>query len=307
MQTTYGRGHGGTGRGGKQPKKGGGSRQLVQLLVCLAVFLAVFIGKGIWPSEMARTGGEVLQLIQSNTDFKAAFAGLGQALSDEDSVLGELGSFCAAVFAPLEGEDDTAAVQAAAPQEHAVSTEPVSLSSEEQETQPALEPEPSEPEKPALRVGDVVQEVAAVQELPEGYSGQWLWLGELETAVPVHGAITSGFGYRDHPTIGRYAPHGGVDIAAETGTAVAAFADGTVERVGEDGDFGKYVYLSHSNGVTTFYAHCSKITAGQGERVRAGQTVALVGSTGKSTGPHLHFEVRLNGTRLDPTHYLAAE
>lgn len=303
MQTTYGRGRGGAGRAGKQHKKQGSGRQLTQLLFCLTVFLAVFIGKGIWPSQVAQTGQEVLQLIQSNTDFKAAFAQLGQALTEEDSVLGELGEFCVAVFAPQAEQTDNAAVQVLVPRQETVST-----AEETQGTQViSVQPEEVIPEEPALQVGDVVQQTQGVQDLPDGYNGQWLWLGELETVVPVNGTITSGFGYRDHPTVGRYAPHAGVDIAADKGTAVLAFAQGVVERVGEDSDFGKHLYLSHPNGVTTFYAHCSKITVKKGETVQAGQTVAQVGSTGKSTGPHLHFEVRLNGVRLDPKYYLAAE
>ena len=285
MQTTYGRG--GT-RRDRERKGEGGRRQLMQLLVCLAVFLAVFIGKGIWPSQVARTGEQLLQVIRANTDFRAAFAELGQALSEQESVLGGLGDFCVAVFATEKA--DTSVVQTLAPET-------------EREPEPVIQEEPlSLP--PALQVGDVVQEVELMQELPEGYSGQWLFLGELETTTPVRGAVSSGFGYRDHPATGRYAVHGGVDIAADQGTAVAAFAGGVVESVGEDSAYGKYLYLTHPNGVTTFYAHCHKLCVKQGEQVQAGQTVAQVGSTGKSTGAHLHFEVRLDGVHLDPLYYI---
>jgi len=120
----------------------------------------------------------------------------------------------------------------------------------------------------------------------------------------VQGTVTSEFGYRDHPTIGRYALHGGVDIAADSGAAVGAFAAGRVEAVGEDKDFGRWVRLAHANGVESFYAHCSRICVEEGDEIQAGQTVALVGSSGASTGPHLHFEVRLNGVRLDPMYYI---
>lgn len=286
MQTTYGRG--GTKRRDRERKENGDRRQLRQLIVCLLVFLGVFIGKGIWPSQVARTGKQLLEVIRANTDFRAAFAGLGQALSEQESVLGELGDFCVAVFAPEEAAVDSSAVQVMGP---------------ETEEEPVVREEVL-PQTPALQVGDVVQEVELGQELPEGYSGQWLFLGELETVVPVRGTVSSGFGYRDHPATGRYAPHGGVDIAADKGTAVAAFADGVVKSIGEDSDYGKYLYLTHSNGVTTFYAHCSKLCVKQGEQVQAGQTVAQVGSTGKSTGAHLHFEVRLDGVRLDPLYYV---
>lgn len=288
MQTTYGRGHGGAKRTDRERKREGNRRQLMQLLVCLAVFLTVFIGKGVWPSQVARTGEQLLAVIRANTDFRAAFAGLGRALSEQESVLGELGDFCVAVFAPEEPAADDPAVEVMGP---------------EGEVEPVVQEE-AVLLPPALQVGDVVQETELTQDLPEGYSGQWLFLGELETATPVQGVVSSGFGYRDHPSTGRYAAHGGVDIAADNGTPVAAFAGGVVDSVGEDSDYGRYLYLTHPNGVTTFYAHCSKLCVKQGETVQAGQTVALVGSTGKSTGAHLHFEVRLDGVRLDPLYYI---
>ncbi len=293
MQTTYGRGRGAAKRTEKEREKEKGRRQLVQLLACLTVFIAVFVGKGVWPSQVARTGEQLLAVIQANTDFRAAFAQLGRALSEQESVIGELGQFCVAVFAP----ESTAQPEDCA----------VQVMGEEESEVTAIELETVEdtvPQQPALKVGDVVQKVDLEQELPEGYNAQWLWLGDMQTAVPAYGPVTSNFGYRDHPTIGRYAPHGGVDIAADKGTQVLAFAGGVVDSVGEDGDFGKYLYLSHPNGVTTFYAHCSTVCVQKGEQVQVGQMVAQVGSTGKSTGPHLHFEVRLDGVRLDPLHYI---
>lgn len=309
MQTTYGRRRRDVQHRGNGCKKRGGGRQLAQLLVCLAVFLAVFIGKGVWPSKVAQTGVQLLAVIRANTDFRSAFASLGQALSEQESVLGEIGQFCVTVFATEQETDDTAAVPASALEREArpVDVDQNRLTAQylnlEQLPEELMVELPEQPE-PILRVGDVVQTVEVQQDLPQGYSGQWLWLGDMETAAPVLGAVTSHFGYRDHPTIGRYAAHGGVDIAADKGTQVAAFAGGTVESVGEDSDFGKYLYLTHPNGVTTFYAHCSKVCVGEGEQVQVGQTVALVGSTGKSTGPHLHFEVQLDGVRLDPMYYI---
>ena len=95
-----------------------------------------------------------------------------------------------------------------------------------------------------------------------------------------------------------------MDIAADSGTAVAAFAAGTVKSVGNSEDFGIWLQMEHANGVTTFYSHCSKLCVKEGDHIKAGENVAYVGSTGKSTGPHLHFEIRLNGVRLDPMHYI---
>ena len=293
MQTTYGRGRGTAKYTGKERKKETSRRQLVQMLACLAVFLTMFIGKGVWPSQVAQTGEQLLRVIRTNTDFRAAFARLGQALSEQDSVIGELGRFCVAVFAPEVAQPDGAAVQVMRGDEIATVENPA-----------VAEEEAEEQQQTALQVGDVVCDVDREQNLPDGYNAQWLWLGDMQTAVPAYGAVTSNFGYRDHPTIGRYAPHGGVDIAADKGDQVLAFADGVVDSVGEDRDFGKYLYLTHPNGVTTFYAHCSAVCVQKGEQVQVGQKVAQVGSTGKSTGSHLHFEVRLDGVRLDPLHYI---
>jgi len=296
MKTTYGKKRG----RGREERRTQARRQLTQLFVCLLLFLTVFIGKEVWPSKVAKTGEQLLAVIHMNTDFRAAFAKLGRAMADEESVLGELGEFCVSVFAPQTEEIDEGTFDGGA------SLERVDVGSglwQENQTVEDDNPQPAEGE--ALQVGDVVAPAAYTGgQLPEGYSEQWLYLGEIETATPVHGTVTSQFGYRDHPTIGRYAAHGGVDIAADSGIAVAAFAAGTVEAVGEDKDFGRWVRLSHPDGVSSFYAHCSKIRVKEGEEVQAGQTVAHVGSSGASTGPHLHFEIRLNGVRLDPMYYI---
>ena len=283
MQTTYGSGRRKNKGYEAERKKQKKRRQMLQLLVCLAVFLTVFIGKGVWPATVAQTGTQVLQVLRANTDFRAAFTGLGFALAQQESVLGEIGEFCVSVLAPEE--------------EPIQETENLAETSVEE---PLLD---AQPQEPSLRVGDVVQETQ-VQDLPEGYSGQWLYLGDMATATPVMGTVTSQFGYRNHPTKGRYAAHGGVDIAADRGTAVAAFADGRVAEVGENDDFGRYLIVEHADGVSTFYSHCQTVLVQAGETVQMGQTIAQIGSTGQSTGAHLHFEVRLNGVRLDPMYYI---
>lgn len=118
--------------------------------------------------------------------------------------------------------------------------------------------------------------------------------------VPVSGRITSPFGYRNHPITGVYSLHGGTDIAAAEGTPIGAALDGIVEFSGEKRSYGKCVILRHSGGLQTVYAHCSELKLAVGNRVKKGDTVALVGSTGDSTGPHLHFEIRVNGVRMNP-------
>jgi murein DD-endopeptidase MepM/ murein hydrolase activator NlpD len=117
---------------------------------------------------------------------------------------------------------------------------------------------------------------------------------------PARGALTSGFGPRRHPIFGVVRMHNGVDIAAPWGTPVRAAAPGTVLFAGWFGGYGKLVVLDHGGGVTTLYGHLSSIGVAVGQRVRAGQVIGRVGSTGYSTGPHLHFEIRVDGRPVDP-------
>lgn len=120
------------------------------------------------------------------------------------------------------------------------------------------------------------------------------------------GAVTSAFGERVDPLTGRPADHSGVDIAAAEGTPIRALAAGTVLRAGPRGGYGNAVELLHADGTTTLYAHARAVTVREGERVEAGQSIAEVGSTGRSTGPHLHFEVREGGRAMDPARALKA-
>jgi len=118
------------------------------------------------------------------------------------------------------------------------------------------------------------------------------------------GRYSSYFGYRNNPITHQYAFHTGLDIAVAAGTAIRAAYGGKVRLVGEDSRSGKYVTISHDDGYETFYCHCSETLVTEGTVVRAGEAVAKVGSTGWATGPHLHFEIRKNGTKLDPLQIL---
>jgi murein DD-endopeptidase MepM/ murein hydrolase activator NlpD len=115
---------------------------------------------------------------------------------------------------------------------------------------------------------------------------------------------SSSYGWRIDPFTGRSAFHEGLDFTAETGTPIYASADGIVTAAEQTPDYGKIVKIDHGSGLETRYAHASAILVKAGERVSKGQVIARVGSTGRSTGAHLHFEVRLNGAALDPRKYL---
>ena len=118
---------------------------------------------------------------------------------------------------------------------------------------------------------------------------------------PVSGTISSRFGVRSRI---RSSTHTGLDIACVTGTPIKVVADGVVSSVTSGGAYGNLIKVSHSNGVETWYAHCSKIYAKQDQTVEAGDVIAAVGSTGNSTGPHLHLEIRIDGTAINPQKYL---
>lgn len=111
---------------------------------------------------------------------------------------------------------------------------------------------------------------------------------------------SSPYGYRKDPFTGEKAFHYGVDLAANKSTPIATVLDGTVKAIGEGKSYGNYIMVQHNDNLVTLYAHCSKIMAQKGQKLKQGDTVALVGSTGRSTGNHLHFEIRIGGKRVDP-------
>ncbi len=119
-------------------------------------------------------------------------------------------------------------------------------------------------------------------------------------AWPVNGKVVSPFGYRNDPFTNEYKMHNGIDIAAESGTDISAAFKGEVLKTGYSQTYGYYVIISHSETLNTLYAHCSKIYAKEGDKVLKGDVIAAVGSTGRSTGPHLHFEVRIADKKVNP-------
>lgn len=164
-------------------------------------------------------------------------------------------------------------------------------------------------------ISDETGETVAVGEiLPDGSGGGDMKSGiaasgtsfasysvNAKAVIPLKNArITSRFGYRTNPVSGNYGFHTGLDLAAEEGTPIAASFYGEVVKTGESDVWGKYVLMRHSESFETYYCHMSEIYVNEGDVIRQGETIGLVGSTGWSTGPHLHFEVRINGIRVDP-------
>jgi murein DD-endopeptidase MepM/ murein hydrolase activator NlpD len=121
---------------------------------------------------------------------------------------------------------------------------------------------------------------------------------------PVHGWVTSGFGYRLSPWGGVVKMHNGLDIAAVYGSAIYAPSDGTIVFAGHKGGYGNAIIVDHGYGLSTLYGHTSSIFVSEGQRIRRGDKIAAVGNSGSSTGPHLHYEVHVDGIPTDPSRYI---
>jgi len=144
------------------------------------------------------------------------------------------------------------------------------------------------------RLYDVVNELEDMNSIQNSFPQLW----------PVDGRLTSGYGFRHSPISRRRKLHGGIDISAPTGTPVYATADGRVEMSRYVAGYGRMVVIDHGYGVRSRYAHNSSLRVRSGTYVEAGQLIATVGSTGQSTGPHLHFELIIDDQRVDPLDYL---
>ncbi len=147
----------------------------------------------------------------------------------------------------------------------------------------------------------IASQIAAIQAKSRGTTsapGAYVW------PAPSSRTITSEYGYRIHPIQGTKKLHTGMDIGAKSGSNVIASAGGTVIMSQYYGGYGNCIIIDHGGGVSTLYAHMSKLIAKNGQKVNAGDVIGLVGSTGNSTGPHLHFEVRINGNTQNPRNYV---
>lgn len=239
-------------------------RGQLRTVVCGGVFVVLVALKLLLPEAMAAVRGTVGAWLVRDADFVSAFAAVGRAVSGEARAL----------------EDAYVAVFGA------------------EETDGARE---------ASGAAEIEAEEGADDELaadyPEHAVAERRALG-FDCAAPLEGVVTSPFGWRVHPDTGAEAFHYGVDIAADEGADIAAFADGVVGVVADSAVLGKYLTVHHADGKLTLYAHCSRVTAVSGAEVRRGDKLAEVGQTGNATGPHLHFELRDGEDWLDPARYL---
>lgn len=315
----------------------------LRLLICGLIFVLLVAVKLLFPDILSRMTDSAQQLLGRDADFEEAFAAVGRAVSGERPVGDSLQEAYAAVFNPtpqpeapeeepkLEPEPEpdpqpeNAVAPAAAPdasllryntltlpeadkeimRELVITTDgadPMSLpagdGAEAVPTEAGDEPE-AEPEEAVA----AMSQVYTMAPPPENASLELRNLG-FDHCTPVAGKLSSTFGWREHPIAGGNRFHYGVDLAAEEGTDILAFADGEVYASGESSTLGNYIMLRHEEGYITLYAHCSRVTAAGGS-VSMGEKIAEVGSTGLATGPHLHFELHDGELYLNPIYYVA--
>ena len=267
---------------------------LLQIALCLLLSLVCF--------AVSRSGGEAASNL--HVDFESL---MQWELTIEDA---------REVWTSLCEKLETAEVFGSAAQTVLAESSADSPTEKADETKPA-EPEPTTAEEAEADSKAETEKKASKQETTEqtedGAGGEDASAPETaETAAvsvsslqrivrPVAGGrYSSQYGYRTNPITHEYSFHTGLDIAVAQGTKIVAAYRGRVARTGQDERAGKYIVLSHAGGCETVYCHCSRILASEGDSVRAGDAIALVGSTGWSTGPHLHFEIRKDGERMDP-------
>lgn len=267
---------------------------LIRLVACGSLFVLLVAAKLLLPGKMADFDRRLAASMARSIDVQAVFSAVGDLFTQERTPAEAAEDVYQAVFHPETEARQTAASLSdggsALTELHGWQQTPDSV--------------------PALPAGEAAESEATTElvlysdeDLPENVSMRQAILG-FDHQTPVAGVLSSGFGYRAHPTEGDARFHYGVDLAADTGTAITCFADGTVQAVGDSSSYGNYCTVAHDNGCVTLYAHCSRVTVASGDVLRAGDKLGEVGETGMATGPHLHFELQKDGVYLDPIYYV---
>lgn len=269
---------------------------LIRLVACGSLFVLLVAAKLLLPGKMADFNQRLAASMARSIDVQAVFSAVGDLFTQERTPTEAAEDVYQAVFHPEAEARQTAASLtdggSALTELHGWRQTPDSVPS----TPPAGEgTESAEAATELVLYSD--------EDLPENVSMQQAILG-FDHQTPVAGTLSSGFGYRAHPTDGEARFHYGVDLAADTGTTITCFADGTVQAVGDSSSYGNYCTVAHDNGCVTLYAHCSRVTVSSGDTLRAGDKLGEVGETGMATGPHLHFELQKDGVYLNPVYYV---
>ena len=250
----------------------------VFLLLTLAsvYFIWSHFNTPVNPVEVTRLQTEIRELREVNQSFEATLQKLQDQLSSYEDRTREL-----AIVAGVEslGDGVEAGIGGSAPEEASL------------------------PDLPRIQARAALLD-GALDTVEARLEQRMRWISSTPAISPVRGILTSGFGYRADPMTHGRGNHQGIDIAAAYGQPVHASGDGIVLQAGDQGGYGKAVFLAHGYGMTTRYGHMSAITVRPGQRIKRGDVIGKVGNTGRSTGPHLHYEVRVDGEPLNPIGYM---
>ena len=253
----------------------------IKLYISAGIFILLTAVRVISPSFAAQLADEIESVLIMEHEQTVSVMELGKSLAEGDVI---------SSFFQKDAKEPTPTPVIA----HVITPEPTPAPT------PTAEPQPTE--NPAVAAFLESQASYAEYAVPANVSYECPAL-PFEYVSPVSGIRSSGFGYRMHPIENTVKYHYGTDFAANTGTAVTAFADGVIAAVGDSDSYGKYVIIEHSDDYSTLYAHCSELCMNCGN-VSRGDVIAKVGSTGAATGPHLHFELMHNDIYLNPEFYL---
>ena len=307
----------------------------IRMAVCLATIPILLAIKLLFPSSAQ----SVSDYLAGGLDYRAAFTALGHAITGEEKIIEVIRGISLGAFNTDSKEykeddhkdnndsqnvdSDISAVEAMSPVDiidecdvpgiHEQDTGQDAVEGGQGGESPGIidvrDGESPYLEELLLRLPSADYEDESgrdADDLPEKVSYGY-YVIEFDYESPLKGEVTSPFGYRIHPITRKRSFHYGVDIGGARGDPVKAFSSGRIELTGYNYTYGNYMFIRHKDGIITFYGHLSKILAEEGQLVLKGETVAKVGSTGLSTGPHLHFEVHNGDTILDPLHYISPE
>ena len=282
-------------------------RLLLGAAVAACSLLLAGAGLGYWMSQPEATAGTAAQPLLGASNSASQSAAHPATHPASPFAVEQLGALSGRLF-KLESQAGRLSERLGTSKSPATQPAPVTGATKSDRGGPMLPPrvEQNAHDELGLLEARLAGLEAQIARASDAATLQNLALLRLPTRLPIEGAeLVSSFGNRDDPLTGRRAFHGGLDFAAGAGTAIRAAAGGRVTLAGFKADFGWTVEVEHGNGLSTRYAHASLLFVKVGDLVMPGERIAAVGSSGRSTGPHLHFEVLRHGQSADPRRYLA--
>ena len=280
------------------------NRSAVKLALSICIFLMASLMKLLFPDFVSSVKTDVLGVLNANVDYEKAVSVISDGVSGNKGVKETAGDFVACLMGM---DDDVVAVgnmDDGQDSEKDKDETPQEEKKDDEEKKEEDDTTYQEKKESLVSAFKESQSDYSSYELPADTTYEMPDLNIVYMA-PAEAAVSSQFGYRDHPVDGEVKFHYGLDLACKLETDVLAFADGEVISVNDSTSYGLNVVISHSNGITTRYAHCSEILVSVGDTVKMGDVIAKSGDTGNATGPCLHFEIRVQDVYVNPEYYLS--